>query len=95
MSGGSFNYLCHKELDDFFQNTEELQSMADSLSEAGAQDASVLTNSIVYQVNKTRAIVEPMMSDLYEVWHAMEWWRSGDYGDETFKEKLKEWREKK
>lgn len=38
MSGGSFDYLCHKEVGDLLEHERTLQEMADELARLGYAD---------------------------------------------------------
>lgn len=38
MSGGSFNYLCYKEVDDFVNSQDDLERMRDALIQYGYED---------------------------------------------------------
>ena len=93
MSGGSYNYLCHKESSDLMNATGDIQAMADRLDELGwANDAALETKellSIIYQsLNK----IDIISNRLSLVWRAVEWRDSGDLTDAAIQEALKKYR---
>lgn len=83
MSGGSFNYLYGIEnLAELGGNhsgpsLDDLQAMAEFLAGLGWADAAA---------GETREWLElaerEIPKRLRDVWHAMEWWRSCDYGED-------------
>jgi hypothetical protein len=83
MSGGSFNYLYGienlAELGDNHSgpSLDDLQAMAEFLAGLGWADAAA---------GETREWLElaerEIPKRLRDVWHAMEWWRSCDYGED-------------
>lgn len=79
MSGGSFNYLyCATLLD----RQGDLEAMAQTLAAfPGGQRAAAMTQAIVDDTQRA----ERALSD---VWHAVEWWQSCDYGPEQVAEEL-------
>lgn len=40
------------------------------------------------------AELDEMMADVVVLLHACEWWQSGDYGEEQYREKAKQFKEK-
>lgn len=94
MSGGSFNYLCHKDAGDLMNGgCGDLNDMVDELTSLGyAEDAARETASIVAEVNAARIRIEAKLERLNGVWHGMEWWRSGDWEEAKFKRELAEYR---
>jgi hypothetical protein len=72
MSGGSFDYLCYLSFDGTHQR---LLSMADAIDEAVGDSAAA---------RETRKLANDLEipQDLRDVWRAVEWWKSNDYGIE-------------
>jgi hypothetical protein len=68
MSGGSFNYLYGQDP----YNEYDLKSMAEDLRKRGMYEASEATIALIQQ----RASEE-----LAELWQAVEWHRSNDWGE--------------
>jgi hypothetical protein len=84
MSGGSYKYL-YFQVSELGGNRGELESMAarlDGLPYA-AQAAAA-----------TRRILEAISDEkLAAVWRAVEWWDSGDYGEDQVREAVAEYEE--
>jgi len=94
MSGGSFDYLCFKEADAWvgMQCSREAQSMIDALIAAGAEDAAKETQTILAIADGARVRLEALIEHIGPVWKAMEWWKSGDSGEDSFEAALAKWR---
>lgn len=93
MSGGSFDYLCWKELDSLFESSCVLDEMAEALEALGyADDAAEATRAFQVRLfaveDELIAIKEPLVL----LWKAMEWWKSGDSGEDDVKNELAEYR---
>lgn len=77
MSGGSYNYLCWKDSTEVGSEREALEKMAARLKELGAYDAAYQTEEIsVFFITLNQKIEK-----LRDVWHAVEWLDSGDWGE--------------
>lgn len=87
MSGGSFNYLfCHvKGLE---HHDEDLQRMADRLTELGAPDAAEATRAVLSTLEQA----EQQADALEDVWHDVEWYDSGDNGWEQVERAFADYR---
>ena len=94
MSGGSFNYLCRTwELDAVLNKMGDLQDMSNALSALGyAQDAARETEELLVILRQWEVQTAVRLDRLREVWKAMEWWRSRDWGEDQFKQTLAEYR---
>jgi hypothetical protein len=96
MSGGSYDYLCHKDIEDLFNMDRQLQEMSDRLAGLGyADDAARETQEFILNLRQFRNRIEAAAKRLNGVWYAVEWWDSGDYGEEQVKEALAEYRGEK
>jgi len=93
MSGGSWSYLCCKEIDDLLQYDGLVQDMADRLASLGyAPDAAKETQELVLVMRQFKNHAGAIKDRLSEIWRAIEWWDSCDSGEEIVKEALKEYR---
>ena len=95
MSGGSFNYLCYRDASQLLsgESDGELQAMADKLAELEyAADASKETRELILVLRQTKDRVENYISRLRDIWHAVEWWESGDSSEDDVKENLAKYR---
>lgn len=95
MSGGSYNYLCHKDSSQLLSGEadEDLQEMADSLAELKyANDAAQETQDLLLTIRQSRNRIESSRKRLEAIWHSLEWWISGDSGEDEFKKSLERYR---
>ncbi|MFJ3950312.1 hypothetical protein ACIPXV_09605 [Streptomyces libani] len=96
MSGGSYNYLAEHSPGDLEARRGSIEAMRDRLAalEAdlvpGAARAARLTRYVLIHLD----LAEQRAQELADVWHAIEWRDSGDWGDDTMREALKAWTEK-
>lgn len=78
MSGGSYNYLCHH-TDDLSGRCGTVEEMAQRLSGLPyAAKAAADTRRVIALLADAQALAE----QLTDVWHAIEWWDSNDYGED-------------
>lgn len=94
MSGGSYNYLCYAlDLDDLISKRGDLREMADRLAGLGyAEDAAKETEELLVFLNQWSVRAEVRMKRLSDVWKAIEWWDSSDYGEDDVHEALAKYR---
>lgn len=94
MSGGSFNYLCHKVASDLLQGgREDLEHMIDALAALGyAPDAARESATVLAEVRAVEVRLDAQLQRLSGVWRAMEWWQSCDTSEQDFKRALAEYR---
>lgn len=92
MSGGSYDYLCFtKDLCALCQRMEDLEHMHERLAalpwaRAAADETARLIAAIrVLESNYSAR------SALRDVWHAIEWWDSGDWAEDGAREALLEY----
>jgi hypothetical protein len=78
MSGGSFNYLCHQEPEDLTNREQELEDMINELTKCGHEDAAKETYALLLEVRRFKVRAATIRNRMYKVWHAVEWWKSGD-----------------
>lgn len=96
MSGGSYNHLWMMETDQLFHNEDVIQAMADRLAGLGyAKDAASETEEFLLTIRQFENRIYTMQKRLRNVWYAVEWWDSGDSGEDGVKLALKEYRGEK
>lgn len=82
MSGGSFNYL-YTRVRSLGEQRDELKRMAEVLEgEAWATQAAAATRHCLTMIDEAELLAET----LSDVWHAVEWWRSSDWGEDSARE---------
>lgn len=88
MSGGSFNYIGMKakysetdqaSISDIKEMAEALDALGEPAAQAAARTREIL--ALFDQINE-------LGRDLHEVWTDVEWWHSGDSGQETVMQAL-------
>ena len=94
MSGGSYNYLCYADADDIHYKIPDITSMRDRLIELGYKDAAKETEGLILMIEAYQLRLETRLERLEDIWKAVEWCDSGDWGLEDIEEAIKEYREK-
>ena len=93
MSGGSFNYVCHKlamgEVAEVAAARYDLRQMADAMAAEGYPEAAAPLAAIVARIDALDAWAQGLTRDgIYDLTKAFEWWQSGDYGKDAFERAL-------
>lgn len=95
MSGGSFNYLCYThEADEIMGRVDELDEMREYLIKYGYEDIAKDTQRLIEYIKSSRIVIETLADMLSDVFHAVEWRVSGDYGEDRMIEELEKYRNK-
>lgn len=96
MGGGSYNYLYSKEPDELLRGGwEDLEHMARRLARLGyAADAAGETEELLLILRQVQVRLEARQRRLADIWRAVEWWDSGDSGEDGVKAALAQYREK-
>jgi len=93
MSGGPYNNLYLKDLDDLLNQQDLVQQMADDLAKLGyAPDAAKETQEFLLTLRQFENRLETMKSRLEPVWEAYEMWKSGDADEGNLKKILEKYR---
>jgi len=87
VSGGSFNYLYRRPDLGEVGPRDDYRDMADVLADAGHQGAATATRRVCSLLDEAMRIA----AELSDIHHAVEWWRSGDYGEEHVKRAVVRW----
>lgn len=91
MSGGSYDYLCFADESDVLRRLESLQRMADRLDEV-CPEAAAETRALFDGPKSLRAEVEARLKRLTDLWYAVEWRDSGDWGDTQLADAVEKFR---
>jgi hypothetical protein len=88
VSGGSYNYLCfHTDnLTEHLGDLEEMSKRLDGLP--WASDAAADTRRVLALLEQAFQVAQ----GLGEVWRAVEWWDSADWGEEQVREETDRYR---
>ena len=94
MSGGSWDYLYSKDIDDLMQGSdiELLEEMADYLNQNGYEDVAKDTRRLVEYIKSAKIRVETLFEMLSPVFKAVEWYCSGDWGKDRVGKVIEEYR---
>ena len=92
MSGGSLSYLCYKEFPEICGYTNEMEEVEKCLLKNGYTDIAKDVRRLIEYIESARNRVEVLSENLFDVFHTVEWFFSGDIGDDTFKKHLEEYR---
>lgn len=93
MSGGSYDYLCYKDPDQLMSCTDQLQSISDRLAGLGyAPDAAAEVQELLLTIRQYDNRISSMMNRLTDVMRSVEWWDSGDCGEDAVKKSLEKYR---
>lgn len=92
MSGGSYNYLCHKEFTGH-ASLADLSDMVDRLSGLDyADDAARESMELLMIIRQFETRAEVIADRLRGVWKSVEWWDSCDSSEDGVKTALIEYR---
>lgn len=93
MSGGSFNYLYAKRAAELLDGPGQLVAMAAALKGLGyASEVAVDTIALHKALCEADKRLNARIESLAGVWRAMEWWRSGNRGEDAFEYALAQYR---
>jgi hypothetical protein len=94
MSGGSYDHLHSAfDLDDLLRKQGQLGEMADRLAGLGyAKDAALETHELVVILRHMEMRMAVRLARLSKVWRAVEWWDSGDGGEDGVRTALAAYR---
>jgi len=92
MSGGSYDYLYSKDIDNLIYMDDTIKQMTESLLEHDAVDAAKETYELLQIIKQFRARTDVITQRLRNIWHAREWVDSNDCEEEHFAEELKKYR---
>lgn len=94
MSGGSFDYLCYKDVSELMKPSgiSELESMVQHLQAYGYEDIARDTQRLIEYIQSASIRIEVLSENLNGVFHAVEWHESGDIRRETMIAELEKYR---
>lgn len=94
MSGGSFDYLCYKDVPELMEPSgiSELESMVQHLQEYGYEDIARDTQRLIEYIQSASIRIEVLSENLNGVFHAVEWHESGDICRDTMIAELEKYR---
>lgn len=94
MSGGSLNYLFCKEPAQLFDHIEDMVQVEDELIRHGYTDIAKDVRRLIEYVKTGEVRIGTLSEQLNDVFHAVEWYLSADYGEKSLLTHLEEYRKK-
>ena len=82
MSGGSLDYLYCKEPEELFIHTGEIEEVEDILLRYGYTDIARDVRRLIEYIKSAYVRIDVLSEQLKDVFHAVEWRESCDYGDD-------------
>lgn len=94
LSGGSFGYLCLKDVPDLMEGSsiEDLEKMVQHLQSYGYEDIARDTQRLIEYIQSASIRIEVLSENLNGVFHAVEWHESGDIRRDTMIAELEKYR---
>jgi hypothetical protein len=92
MSGGSLNYLCYKQPEELFHYIDEMERVETELIKQGAVDIAKDVRRLIEYIKTAEIRIGVLSERLNGVFHAVEWWKSGDFGDDSLAKALENYR---
>lgn len=94
MSGGSFNYLFCKEWHELFEkhNVSELENMERELMQLGYDDVARDFRRLIEYIKSAQNRVDVLAEMLNPIMHDIEWYCSGDIGEDTLAKTIEKYR---
>lgn len=94
MSGGSFNYLYCKDIEDLMNSERDLADMREILIKYGYEDIAKDAQRLIEYIKSAKCTIGTLAEMLEPVFHAVEWYESADYSKETMIKVLEKYRNK-
>ena len=92
MSGGSHNYLCFSEMPDIISRISDMEEMEQELISLGYKDIAKDTRRLIEYCISAENRISVLFEQLQDVFHAIEWFDSGDIGEETLIKEFEKYR---
>jgi len=92
MSGGSLNYLCYKQPEELFHYIDEMEKVEMELIRQDAMDIAMDVRRLIEYIKTAENRIGVLSEQLNGVFHAVEWWESGDIGDASLAKALENYR---
>lgn len=94
MSGGSYNYLCYKDIrNNIGEISTSSEEMGDDMIKEGFVDAGKELLKLALDIEMFIGMMDARFERLTGIMHDWEWYTSGDYGKHQFEEGWKEFLE--
>lgn len=89
MSGGSFDYASlANDLSDLVDKKAQYREIGEAFEAEGWDDIAAEIFGMLDVLSLLDRRIQARLTRLYDAAHAMEWWRSGDYGKERVEQEV-------
>lgn len=94
MSGGSYDYLCYSEFPEFISENRinDMEQIEKRLIEKGYPDIAKDVRRLIEYSLSAKNRLGVLFDKLSPVFHAVEWYDSGDISEDTLSEELEKYR---
>ena len=93
MSGGSLNYLYNREPTELFDHIRDMEDVEQELLARGYLDIARDVRRLIEYIRTAENRICVLADQLNDVFHAVEWCLSADYGEDTLRKHLDAYRE--
>ena len=94
MSGGSLGYLSYKEPCELFNYISEIEEVEAFLLNRGELDIAKDVRRLIEYLRSAENRIGVLKDRLEDVFHAVEWYMSGDTGEDSLNRELNLYRDK-
>lgn len=95
MSGGSLNYLYSKEPEELLDSVKDLEAVEFVLRALDADDIALDVRHMIDYLELTYTEISALSEKFKNIFHAVEWFESADYGRDDVDKAIKKYRELK
>ena len=92
MSGGSLNYLYNTQFNDIFDRIKDMETVENELISDGYTDIAADVRRLIEYCLSAEIRISVLFDHLSDVFHAVEWYYSSDYGEKDMLEAFDEYR---
>lgn len=90
----SLHCLCYKEPEELYHCISDLEEAEDFLLKEGYLDVAKDVRRLIEYINSSKNRIEVLQENLKDVFKAVDWCMSGDYGKERVKDAVERYRKK-
>lgn len=92
MSGGSLAYLCNRDPGELFNYIRELEEVEQELLTRDAQDIARDVRRLIEYIKSAEVRIGVLSEQLNDIFHAVEWRLSADYGEDDLRKSIEKYR---
>ena len=92
MSGGSFNYVFCKDVDEVMLCTQDLKDIRDELIHLGYPDVAKDVQRLIEYVESSKIVISTLQEKLKDILHDVEWCADGNITNSQLAETIEKYR---